>query len=503
MSPEQSPADQALQRRQRALREKLLTLPAEAAAWNTLPSSAGFEIHTSQIEAVCGGLTALHALIVKEIDEAEYPGANIIAVKAALPGALSLEQIVGFERRMLAALEIWNAYREKFAFRMIPEQRQTLALMDDLAWHAYRPVRDRAVGSGSVELGDVRQPPLVFPNPRWSPFARSREQRYELSEESGNWEALDDLDDWLRTLPVPLIGIPWYQVAHLPDAVFVGHEVGHLIEEDFHLEEALRAAIVSALPAVDDRSRERQVAWSRHWRSEVFADVYGVLTTGPAYAAVLIDTLHGGEVEVEQQPNPNRVSSQQWSAYPTRALRAHLVCEAVKQLPDPNGTRIFATGAEALLKGWRVAYPKHAMQDYDQDVPQVVKAIVTTAFDEFAAGMPKAPKSLTDVVTFTPAMQQKAVAEARRALGRETLVETDDRILVAAAALAFLQDPAGATAVDAGGRFRARLLETRQEEVRLDLTAAGNVGEGETPEQAAQRHEKVAAALWKQLSSSV
>ena len=353
MSPPNAPAAEALERRQRALREKLRSLTAEADAWSRLPASPGFQIHTSQIEAVCGGLTALHRLIVTEIDEAEDAGTR----------ALSLEAIVGFERRILAALEIWNAYREKFAFRMMPEQRQILALMDDLAWHAYLPARNRAVDSGSVALDAVRQPPLVFPNSRWSPFARSREQRYELSEESGNWDALDDLDEWLRTLPVPLIGIPWYQMAHLPDAVFVGHEVGHLVEEDFHLEESLREAIVSALPAAPDgRISQHQSAWSRYWRSEVFADVYGVLTTGPAYAAVLVDTLHGTGVESEEQPNLKRPSSQQWSAYPTRGLRAQLVCEAVRQLPDPNGTKVFSTGADVLLADWRLAHPSHAMQ---------------------------------------------------------------------------------------------------------------------------------------------
>ena len=119
----------------------------------------------------------------------------------------------------------------------------------------------------------------------------------------------------------------------------------------------------------------------------------------------------------------------------------------------------------------------------------------------FAAGTPKVPKPLTDVLTFTPAMHKKAADEARRALDRETLIEADDRVLVAAAALAFLQDPAEASAVDAGGRFRDRLLETHREEVRLELTDAENSREPETPEEEAARHQKVAAALWKRFAA--
>ncbi|MEQ1907845.1 MAG: hypothetical protein ABMA15_03435 [Vicinamibacterales bacterium] len=216
---------------------------------------------------------------------------------------------------------------------------------------------------------------------------------------------------------------------------------------------------------------------------------------------MLLDTLHGPDFDTEQQPNLQRPSTQQWSAYPTRTLRARLVCEAVKQLPDESGTNVFVARASDLLALWRQTYPEpHAMTDFEEDIPKVVRAIFTTPLAAFAEGAPKTPNPLTDVFTFTAEMQEKAVAEATRALDRGTLIETDDRVLVAAAALAFVQDPSGALAVDTGKRFRDRLLATRSEEVRDGAAVPERETASETPAQIQARHQSVAQALRQRLS---
>jgi hypothetical protein len=199
----------------------------------------------------------------------------------------------------------------------------------------------------------------VFPNGRWSPFARSREDAYELDEATGNERALDGFESILQTLPVPLVGIPWYQLAHLPDAVFIGHEVGHLVEHDFELEEQLQAVLGAALPEKghDAVPEERRRAWILRWRSEVFADAYGVLTTGPAFRNPpgsprrRQDTDRGGGAAGSETPGQSA-----WSDYPTRALRASLVCEAVAQLDGDKATPdIFRNQAAALRASWDAA----------------------------------------------------------------------------------------------------------------------------------------------------
>jgi len=448
-------ADARLARQRLALRSKLASLRNEVDAWTKMPKAPGFAIHTSQIEDVCGGLARLHQLIEKEIDDAEQEN------------MLTAEAIVGFERKSLAALQIWECYRDKLSLRLVPSLREALALVDDLAWEAYRPARDRAHDNGTVDATALREPPLVFPNTRWSPFARSREQRYELDETTGNWDAFADLEEWLRALPVPLIGIPWYQMCHLPDAVFIGHEVGHLVEEDLGLDEALRKAIGDVLPQDgDDAVTKRRIAWTRHWRSEVFADVYGVLTTGPAYARILVDALHGDDVSGEVQPDAARSTGHEWSAYPTRMLRALVVFEAVHLLPDPESTGSFVREASALKTAWVSTYPQHAMAEYEDDVPRVVRAILETPLTAFAPkkGYPAAP--LTKVFPFSPNMHKHATEDAANALARRPVLASDTRELFAGVALAFLTDPAKYASVNAQKRFRDRLLKTRDERVR-------------------------------------
>jgi hypothetical protein len=476
--------DDLQSRRALSLQTKLTSLSDEMDAWRQMPKAEGFAIHTSQIAEVCGGLAAMQRTIAAAVAQAEAEG------------RLSLAEIASFERQILAALQIWDFYRAKFALRLVKSLRAPLALADDLAWESYRPARDRAVASKAVSAVDVREPPLVYPNTRWSPYARSREQAYELDESTGDVRAFAALDDYLRALPVPLVGIPWYQMAHLPDAVFIGHEVGHLVEEDFGLEEELRQAIGAALPIGQDPTIEqRRSAWMRHWRSEVFADVYGVLTTGPAYAAVLLDLLAGDAKDIteEKQPDLRRPSGQQWSEYPTRTLRAHLVCEAVRQLPaDKQDPALFSARAYALEAPWRKAYGAHAMADYDGDLEKVVSALLTAPLKTFATKASPQGAPLTGVLPFTPGMERAARSDAQRANQKMAPTSSNVRILFAGVALAFVDDPERYRTAETQKRFRARLSEARSQAPRAAPRSKAD---------AAARHEAVSKALLARLKA--
>ncbi len=438
----------ALDRRMFALDAKVASLTDEIATWKGMPEKPTFAIHASQIEEVCGTLAAMIAMIQSKGSEIK-----------------SLADVEALEQQILAALHIWDCYRSKWVLRLIDSLAVPLALMDDLAWHAYWPARDRAVASGSVSALDVREPPLVFPNPVWSPFARSREQAYELDETTGDLRAYGAFDRWLREIPVPLIGVPWYQLTHLPEAVFIGHEVGHLVEDDLGLEDSLRAVIGQALP---ERCDEQRAAWTRHWRSEVFADVYGVLVTGPAYAAVLLDLLDGDPqlISVEAQPNNTPLQSEMWRAYPTRALRALIVCEAVRQLPVKPGEEdpdrdIFRQAAARLQATWTSTHPKHAMADYEGDVAAVVGAILHSPLPAFHTDKAPGGAALSTVLRFTPAMETKAMRDASEANRNMPVTADDIRTLFAGVARAFITDAKSFLAAGAQARFR-RQLELRR-----------------------------------------
>jgi hypothetical protein len=445
-----------LARRTTALRCKLASLSAELSAWAVIVEKKEFALHTSQIALVCGGLEAMRGIIAKEIDE------------AAANGLLSLKKIEGFERKILAALQIWESYRTKFALRIEPSMRDVLALMDELAWEAYRPARNRAIASKAVAATEVREPPLVFPSASWSPFARSRERAYELDEMTGNLIDIGELQPFLDAMPVPVIGIPWYQLQHFPDAVFIGHEVGHLVEEDLHLEEALRKAILLALDKVPE---ERSTAWSRRWRSEVFADIYGVLVSGPAYAEVLLDVISADaqSIESERQPVDNR-----WSAYPTRTLRALVACETVRQLSAKGkNARLFVDAADALQTAWVAAYPKHSMPEYEGDVPKVVSGLLRTPLAAFATERAREGAPLTDVIAFDSGMETAARDDAVEANKRQAVRAENIRTLFAGVALAFLRGPDRFFAAEVQARFRGQLELKRKREVRKDVLVPG------------------------------
>jgi hypothetical protein len=447
----------AAPRRLAALDAKLASLKAETAAW--LHDSSGdesrFALHHSQLGEVCASLNAMHDLI-----EAELAGLR----EAGPVGVPDIERL---ERRILAALQIWESYRSKFALRIQDELRDSLRLIDELAWQAYVPAHDAAVASGRLDAERPRLPPLVFANTRWSPFARSREQAYELDESTGVLRNIGDFDRYLRTIPVPLIGIPWYQATHLPDAVFVGHEVGHIVEEDLGLDADLRSALKAALAP---HAAARAEVWSRHWRSEVFADVYGVLATGPAFAQTLVDQLRGApDIGTEKQPD----KMGRWSDYPPRWLRVRLVCEALRRAPDSAGEAgVFKAEADALAGAWDQAYPERQMTEFALDVESVVGAMLASPFEAFAPAAGAPGRALTEVLCFTRAMHDAALQDAVDVHELRDPSAKDVRTCFAAIALAFIRDPQGYADADVHRRFRAHLLAQQTQRVRAGDEAA-------------------------------
>jgi hypothetical protein len=303
----------------------------------------------------------------------------------------------------------------------------------------------------------------------------------------GELQPIEGFDRWLSAVPVPVVGIPWYQLAHLPDAVFIGHEVGHLVQDDFGLEGSLCKAINDALP---DATEERRTAWSVRWISEVFADIYGVLTTGSAYAAVLLDLL-GGDADAiakEKQPDLKGVGSP-WKEYPTRALRARVACEAVRQLPG-TGTpvKLFTDLANGLESSWSSVHPGSAMPKYHDDVEKVVRAILTVPLSEFktdaAVAMP-----LSSVMPFSEGMEKTARSDAAEA-NRLVRVETNDmRVLFAGVARAFVDDPRTFVAKGTHQRFLTQMIASRSKGKR------GVEVPGFQPADARVRHRAMASAI--------
>lgn len=344
------------ERRLAELRSKLSSLRIELDAWKKLTDdSPPLKRHQSQIRLLDATLTAL----LMPVDQA----------LAAQPGEADIfEKGVGWENDILAAHSIWEVFRAKYVLRQNEIFRDYLAACDDLAWECYAPALKR------FAPGALKEPPLVYLSATWSPFAQSRDTNFlnEVRATGGGLAKLgsEEFQQVLARLPIPLVSLPWYQLLHLPGAIIVAHEIGHVVERDFKLTDALIAALEGAGLANPE-------VW-KAWASEVFADVYGCLAMGPTFAGSLMDLMTTARSTVA---NERRMSG----AHPPRALRVEIVLTVLTETA-------YADEANRLRAAWEATYTRpHAMEDFVEDAKRAAKAVMHG---------PYSGAKLTDVVSF-------------------------------------------------------------------------------------------------------
>lgn len=348
---------------------------------------------------------------------------------------------------LLGAHRIWNFFRSKFTLRDSAWLQDDLMCADELAWQCYSPAHDRAAKAGAIKAEELKEPPLVFFSSDASPFAQARDTLF-LPEKISERDVLD-FGKAIFSLPIPIVGIPWLQVSHLPSAVIIGHEVGHAVEHDFKLEGQVEGAI-SRLVIPE----ERKSAWLA-WREEIFADVYGILCTGPAYIIGLMRYLIAREDEVEKETR----TAANWGTYPTRYLRVELNFELLHQLGLAEKMAGILENLESAAlpppEAWRETYSFHLMKSFMPDVPGIVEALRTCAFSAFGE------KPLEEVITFTAEDLEKTASLALR-VNKGVLLPsgTPMRRLYAAATLAYYADPLAYQEKDGARKVVTRILDS-------------------------------------------
>jgi hypothetical protein len=378
------------ERRHLELKAKLADLTDDLGVWKARTADEPMRRHYSQV----GRLSrTLDGLLESMTTSAGWKTPT---------DALVLERAAEWERRILTAHAIWQVFRSKLAQRLDPRFQMRLAACDDLAWACYKPAMDKF----STEK---KEPPLLYLNSTWSAFLRKRDTTFEKDIDAGKdaREMLDEGDyrETLKRLPVPLLGLPWFQVGHMPSALMIAHEIGHAVEFDFGLTARIDQALVAA-----------NLFFPGDWRgaaSEVFADLYGHLCLGHHFANCLLDLLVSGKEYV--------ASEDAFAIYPTRAFRVELAVEALTFLK-------FETEAAAIRTAWETTYGELSqLQNRRPDVKKVVAAIygdpglnLVSLIQPPAYGAPE-----TDPV---PALAQLAVQQKQA----EVAKHSDPRVLFCA-----------------------------------------------------------------------
>ena len=325
-----------------SLRQKIAALDAEFKRWRDLTEeNKAFEKHQTQVRALTGQLSGLRDGTVALFEQAMRDG-------SVLEDARNINSLV------LGLRRIWEFFRSRLAQRHDEAMRPFLQAADELAWACYIPMLDR------MGAGKGRQPPMVFLNGGISPYLLGRDRAFRPEDVPGEALGGPTYDPILERLPIPMIGVPWYQIANLPDIPVIAHETGHAVEQDFGLHDAVLDNISAGLGATS----QRLDAWQA-WSGEIFADLWGCLTLGPAYVGSLMDFLAEDKRHVEDQIATAR------NKYPTTYLRI-LLCLSALDLMD------FEAEAKTLRNTWTAQYERHAMGKHADDVPKVVTALLDT-----------------------------------------------------------------------------------------------------------------------------
>ena len=319
--------------------------------------------------------------------------------------------------RLLEVHRLWDYYRVKFNLRYVAWFRDYLAAADDLAWECYEPARTAAGSAAEIERR--RAAPLVFLSGDFSPYTHARATQYEVDSAPGVLSS-EEFRKVAAELPVPVIGVPWLHVSHLPDAPLIGHEIGHDLEAELDLTDGIQAHAAPVLEAL--RDEDRAYTWTQ-WLPEVHADLVGLMCTGRAFANAMLDLLAADPLQVADE---SRLSAA-WLAHPPATLRMLALAHALN-------LQGLADDGAAVRDAWEEAFPAMPRDRFRNDVPAVVEALWHGEHDQLGG-------TLAAALGFDARLQRAALTVCETVKLGFAATSTDVRALVAGARLAYDAEP--------------------------------------------------------------
>ena len=211
-----------------------------------------------------------------------------------------------FDRELLTVRRLWRWFADKFDQRENRRHERILSAADEVVWSVYAGVM-RAANGGRVPspaplayLDDLSTPEAV---PRDDPPPDLRADSYD-----------EGLQLMLSRLPIPVVGLPTGTRDEPWALALLGHEVGHHLQYDLRPDRALveSVGVAVASAAGGGASEDNWRSWSR----EIFADLVGLVTLGPASLVVLLPLELGTETYMLDRER---------GRYPAPAVRLALI----------------------------------------------------------------------------------------------------------------------------------------------------------------------------------
>lgn len=346
-----------LELRRRELERRSRDLPTEVDEWQARVSDdLDMNIHWSQLESI-GALTRSY-------------GDQQRQILNALPAA---DDRAGYEARLfdllnaiVASQRAWDFFRSKLELRRSNRFKRRLRVADIVAIDCYDAALKQALANSWLAQDDVREPPLTYLSPEISPMTWVRGAR----PSDGRTEELEG-----KTLPIPVIELPFDHLANVWEFLSLHHEVGHEIDADLKLLPEIKGKLTAALQANVNIPDVRKRRWSG-WLSEILADLIALQLGGPAFADMLLHML--------LLPQTAVTTIVLGDVHPNHYLRIRLASAYIHTMADAadaSGDAGFATRLRSHADGidalWAGLYGAPTdLQAYLADIPLVISAVM-------------------------------------------------------------------------------------------------------------------------------
>jgi hypothetical protein len=166
--------------------------------------------------------------------------------------------------------------------------------------------------------------PLAFIDSEYSPatWEAGKQPPTGLREDT----QIEGLEEFLVTLPIPILRLPPWTIDAPWWLVFVAHEVGHNLQRELRLIPPFRTAISRAWDDGAKDAAERRERWIP-WETEIFADLVSVAMIGPWAIRGLREIVLG----------PATTMASPTVGYPPPIVRLNLMAQALEPLGFGGG----------------------------------------------------------------------------------------------------------------------------------------------------------------------